>query len=75
MGESLGNKTPSAGLTTRAGVGTNDGRERRATRARSGEDPGAAPRANGRRGGILSIFGEPGKADPTGFANAPYVFE
>jgi hypothetical protein len=49
--------------------------ERRAIGARSGVDPGAAPRANGRRGGILSIFGEPGKADPAVFANAPYVFE
>jgi hypothetical protein len=49
--------------------------ERRAIRARHGEGPGAAPRANGGRGGILSIFGEPGKADPAGFANAPYVFE
>jgi len=49
--------------------------ERRAIRARSGDDAGASPRANGRRGGILSIFGEPGKADPAGFANAPYAFE
>ena len=49
--------------------------ERCAIRARSDEDPGAAPRANGGRGGILSVFGEPGKADPAGFANAPYVFE